>query len=133
MSPPPFVTLEPASKVGTLLQTLKCYPWEDFPVTDPNRGGALVGVIMRLDVLILLQHKGLIFFEGDSSPPVALKYEHLMNRHRDPPTLAVVAESLTEEDQERLIDLTPYVQIAHNTFDRHGLSSSGRLVFAICL
>jgi len=121
MSPPPLVTLEPEVTVGNLLNLLKHREWEDVPVVDPRTGGTLVGAIARATILTLLEYKELFYQVGeDRVYPKALKFDVLARERLHPPTIEELEASLTEEDRDMVIDVSPYIQIAHNTFDRHG-------------
>jgi len=129
MSPPPLISLDPEANVGELLEILKKYPFADFPITDKLRGGALVGVVTRSDLQILLSNRSLFCEKGDKASNKALRQVELLNRQHKPPLLEDITESLTEEDLAKVLDLTPYLEIAHYTFDRRGSAERAYEIF----
>ena len=78
MSRPPLAALDPEQHIGTLLKYLETNPGiADYPVVDSTRGGILIGVITRRDILTLLSHREL-FYE----PETEEEDEHDINNAR---------------------------------------------------
>ena len=128
----PVVTIQPQMRVGDLLAILNKYEYIlDFVVTDPSRGGRLVGLISRDSLLNILSCRELFFRLGDMAPENAaqdgilsgmraLKFSELTKSSLG---LGEVEASLGADDRDRLVNLTPYVQIAQCTFDQNGSAS----------
>ena len=76
MSRAPLITLKLEQSIYQLLNYLELYPHlADYPVVDSSRGGIVLGIIRRSDILTLLIHRGLFYekpqvenghYEGDS-------------------------------------------------------------------
>mmetsp|Transcript_17842 Transcript_17842/g.41641 ORF Transcript_17842/g.41641 Transcript_17842/m.41641 type:complete len:996 (-) Transcript_17842:27-3014(-) len=128
----PVVTILPQTRVGDLLAILNKYEFIlDFVVTDPSRGGRLVGLISRDDLINVLSCRELFFLSGDMTSEKAaqddlpsgmgaLKFSELTKRHF---RLGEVEGSLGADERDKLVNLTPYVQIAQCTFDQNGSAS----------
>ena len=117
-----LLTLDPAPKVRDILETLKKNSYLcDIVVVDPTRGGSLVGTISRKKILILLEHKVLFDDSNGINPSTrSLRYKYLLNAYRKSAHVEAIEGTFTEEDKDKVLDLTPYVEIAHPTFDRNG-------------
>jgi len=62
MSQPPLASLDPEQSIGQLLKYLEENPGiADYPVVDSTRGGILIGVVTRRDILTLLSHRELFY------------------------------------------------------------------------
>jgi CBS domain-containing protein len=115
----PLVTLEPQQSISSLVECLKTHSFPDFPIVDASRGGeSLQGIVARSHLLHVLSHKEL-FYNRDSPVYKALRFE-TMQKHSWAPSLESVENSLDPDDQSKMVDLSPYIEIAHNTFDRQG-------------
>ena len=127
----PVVTIQPQTRVGDLLAVLNKYEFIlDFVVTDPGRGGRLVGLISRDDLINVLSCHELFFSSRDKTPEKAaqdemssvraLKFSELIKSRL---TLGEVEASLGADERDRLVNLWPYVRIAQCTFDQNGSAS----------
>jgi len=119
----PSIPLSTDMNVAVLLSILKSFDQLDFPVVDSARDGVLIGMIARSTILKLLCHKDHFHttnFEVDTSlvfKQILSFYELYTTKTR---SLKSIEESLSKEDTEKFIALTPYIQLAPHTFDAHG-------------
>ena len=118
----PITCLDPEMRVRDLVDMLRRHQFLDFPVTDPTRGGRLVGVVKRVDVLTVLCHSDL-FYPKDAGVhrKRALKDSKFVHKLNHGPSLErSIDPYLAEDDLDRYVNLTPYLQVAPYTFDQNG-------------
>jgi len=120
MSRAPLISLRPEQGIGPLLDCLKKYPGiADFPVIDSSRGGILLGVVTKRAVLTILSHRELFYNRGDNST-CALKFDQFILERvkRVKLDMSTVLEIETNNDREKVVDLTPYLEIGHDTVNQ---------------
>ncbi|OEU12785.1 Voltage_CLC-domain-containing protein [Fragilariopsis cylindrus CCMP1102] len=141
MSRPLLVALEPEQRIGQLLEYLRRNPdFDDYPVIDSSHGGILLGVITKRDILTLLSHRELFYqpqkeemANNDSAtmpPPllgtkqksqrVALNFDQLIYERvkKVDVDIDTVLNIITEEDRDKVLDVTPYLEIGHYTVNQ---------------
>lgn len=132
MSQEAGVSLFPEMKISALIEILRGVGGAnyEYQVVSPLHNEALIGTIRKSHIIYLLQHKELFYTLNDSDdehaanknsrPGKALKYDVLLQDDPRLPSLDVIErDHLNQDDLNKYVDLSPYLQIAPHTVDGH--------------
>jgi CBS domain-containing protein len=125
------VTLHPEMKISALIDILRGVGGAnyEYQVASPLHDEALIGTIRKSHVLYLLQHKQIFYTLNESDehstttnnsrPGKALKYDVLLKDDPSAPCLDRIEQHLNQDDLDKYVDLSPYLQIAPHAVDGH--------------
>ncbi|XP_066597551.1 H(+)/Cl(-) exchange transporter 7 [Prorops nasuta] len=119
----PVVTLKTVENVGHIVELLKCVTFNGFPIVDPpssdeteiNSYGRLRGLILRSQLIVLIQNK--VFIDNDECWERDFDMKLFSKEYPRYPTIEQV--NVTETEKTYAIDLRPFMNpspytIKHN-------------------
>ncbi|XP_025115201.1 H(+)/Cl(-) exchange transporter 7-like isoform X2 [Pomacea canaliculata] len=105
----PVLSIFPVEKVGHIMDILENETFHGFPVIeqDPSKKGKLQGIILRSQLLAMLQKKA--FAPEGQTTTVKLSFEDFNDLCLASSRFSVKDIKITDEEKHQLIDVQPYM------------------------